>query len=74
MPPFEYKAIDERGRRTKGVLTADSEQGAYRDLSLGLDLLRPPSLFPNMTGRDVRMLWTLDGPYATARYSYLYRV
>ncbi len=23
-----------------------------------------------MTGRDVRMLWTLDGPYATARYSY----
>ena len=48
----------------------DLGEGAYRDLSLGLDLLRPPALFPNMTGRDVRMLWTLDGPYATARYSY----
>ena len=23
-----------------------------------------------MTGRNVRMLWTLNGPYATARYSY----
>jgi len=48
----------------------DLGEGAYDDLSLGLDLLRPPALFPNMTGRDVRMLWTLDGPYATARYSY----
>ena len=48
----------------------DLGEGAYRDLSLGLDLLRPPALFPNMTGRDVRMLWTLNGPYATARYSY----
>jgi translocation and assembly module TamB len=48
----------------------DLGEGAYQDLSLGLDLLRPPALFPNMTGRDVRMLWTLDGPYATARYSY----
>jgi translocation and assembly module TamB len=48
----------------------DLGEGAYRHLSLGLDLLRPPALFPNMTGRDVRMLWTLDGPYATARYSY----
>jgi translocation and assembly module TamB len=48
----------------------DLGEGAYRDLSLGLDLLRPPALFPNMSGRDVRMLWTLNGPYASARYSY----
>ena len=50
--------------------SVDLGEGAYRDLTLGLDLLRPPALFPNMTGRDIRMLWTLDGPYATARYSY----
>ena len=48
----------------------DLAQGRYRNLRLGVDLLRPPELFTNMTGRNVRMLWTLDGPYATARYSY----
>ncbi|HET6943592.1 MAG TPA: translocation/assembly module TamB domain-containing protein [Sphingomicrobium sp.] len=48
----------------------DLAQGRYRNLRLGVDLLRPPDLFTNMTGRNVRMLWTLDGPYATARYSY----
>ena len=48
----------------------DFAQGRYRDMRLGIDLLRPPVLFTNMTGRNVRMLWTLDGPYATARYAY----
>ena len=48
----------------------DLAEGRYRAMRLGLDLLRPPALFTNMTGRNVRMLWTLDGPYATARYSY----
>ena len=42
----------------------------YRHMRLGLDLLKPSSLFPNMTGRNVRMVWTLDGPFATATYSY----
>ena len=42
----------------------------YRHMRLGLDLLRPTALFPNMTGRNVRMVWTLDGPFATANYSY----
>ena len=28
------------------------------------------ALFPNMTGRNVRLVWTLDGPFATADYSY----
>jgi translocation and assembly module TamB len=42
----------------------------YRDLRLGIDLLNPPALFPNMTGRNVRMVWTLDGPFGNADYSY----
>ncbi len=42
----------------------------FRSVSIGLDLLRPPALFPNMTGRNVRMLITLDGPFSTARYAY----
>ncbi len=42
----------------------------YRGVRLGVDLLKPPALFPNMTGRNVRLVWTLDGPFATADYSY----
>ncbi len=52
----------------KGAL--DLSENRYRDLRLGIDLLKPPALFPNMTGRGVRMVWTLDGPFATADYSY----
>jgi translocation and assembly module TamB len=42
----------------------------FRSVRLGIDLLRPRALFPNMTGKSVRMAWTLDGPFATADYSY----
>ena len=42
----------------------------YRDLRIGADLLRPPALFRNMTGRNVRLVATLDGPIGTADYSY----
>lgn len=42
----------------------------YDKVSLGIDLLRPPALFPNMTGRNVRMVWTLDGPMDRADYAY----
>ena len=52
----------------KGAL--DLANNSYRRMTLGVDLLRPPALFPNMTGRNVRMVWTLHGPFATADYSY----
>jgi translocation and assembly module TamB len=52
----------------KGSL--DLGRNRYRSVRLGLDLLKAPALFPNMTGRNVRMVWTLDGPFATADYSY----
>jgi translocation and assembly module TamB len=48
----------------------DLAEGAYRDLRLGADLARPPALFKNMTGRNVRLVWTLDGPFGRADYSY----
>ena len=47
-----------------------SRNNRYRGMRLGVDLLKPPALFPNMTGKNVRMVWTLDGPFATADYSY----
>ena len=52
----------------KGVL--DLANNRYRGVQVGVDLLRPPALFPNMTGKNVRMVWTLDGPFATANYAY----
>ncbi|MEO6359436.1 MAG: translocation/assembly module TamB, partial [Sphingomicrobium sp.] len=48
----------------------DLAGGRYRKLRLGVDLLRPAALFPNMRGRHVRMVWTLDGAFDRADYSY----
>ena len=48
----------------------DLGRNRYRGVRLGVDLLKPPALFPNMTGQGVRAVWTLDGPFATADYSY----
>ena len=48
----------------------DLGDSRYRDLRLGIDLLKPQALFTNMTGRGVRLVWTLDGPFATADFSY----
>ena len=48
----------------------DLADGAYRKLRMGIDLLRPPALFKNMTGRNVRVVWTLNGPFGRADYAY----
>jgi translocation and assembly module TamB len=56
--------------RAVALGTLDLGANRYRGLRLGIDLLKPPALFPNMTGKSVRMVWTLDGPFATADYSY----
>jgi translocation and assembly module TamB len=48
----------------------DLAEGAYRQLRLGVDLLKPPALFKNMTGQKVRLVWTLDGAFGRADYSY----
>ena len=48
----------------------DLAEGRYEKLKLGVDLLRPPALFNNMTGRNVRLLWTLDGPRESAEFAY----
>ena len=60
--PAELRAV------AKGAV--DLANNRYRGMRLGVDLLKPPALFPNMTGKNVRMVWTLDGPFATADYSY----
>ena len=49
---------------------ADLAHNRYKGMRLGVDLVRPAALFRNMSGKAVRMVWTLDGPFATADYSY----
>jgi translocation and assembly module TamB len=56
--------------RAVAMGTLDLGANHYRGMRLGIDLLKPRALFPNMTGKSVRMVWTLDGPFATADYSY----
>jgi translocation and assembly module TamB len=53
---------------TRGAL--DLAENEFRSVRIGIDLLRPPALFPNMTGRNVRALITLNGPFDTATYAY----
>jgi len=48
----------------------DLAAGAYRDVRIKARLLRPPALFPNMTGRNVELRAILDGAYATASFDY----
>jgi translocation and assembly module TamB len=50
--------------------TVDLGGNAYRGVRLGVDLIKPVALFPNMSGKGVRLMWTLDGPFATADYAY----
>jgi len=49
----------------------DLGANAFDDLRLDARLLRPPALFPNMTGTDVRAKLRFDGPFDTARFDYL---
>jgi translocation and assembly module TamB len=52
----------------KGAL--DLGENAFKEVRLGIDVVKPPALFINMRGRSVRMAITLDGPFSTADYSY----
>jgi translocation and assembly module TamB len=53
---------------TSGAL--DLANNRFRGVRIGLDLLRPQALFTNMTGRNVRMLISLDGPFGTSNFAY----
>jgi translocation and assembly module TamB len=50
--------------------TIDLARSAFRDLRVGADLLRPPALFPNMTGQKVRLAALLNGPFRTFAFAY----
>ena len=52
-----------------GVL--DLAASAFDGVQVNAHLLKPPAMFPNMTGRNVRMRVLLDGPFKTAQFDYL---
>ncbi|HEY0270114.1 MAG TPA: translocation/assembly module TamB domain-containing protein [Sphingomonas sp.] len=52
----------------KGVI--DLAHGAYDPLRVDALLLKPAALFPNMTGRDIRIHAELDGPFRAAAFRY----
>lgn len=49
---------------------ADLADDAWRDLRIKARLLRPPALFPDMTGRNIELRAIVDGPFANARFDY----
>jgi translocation and assembly module TamB len=49
----------------------DLARSAFGDVRLLAVLLQPRALFPNMTGDDVRLALTLDGPFRTPAFRYL---
>ena len=73
---FERRVLDgELSLRSPSVRAVgrgafDLAGSRYRNVQVGLDLLRPTALFPNMAGRNIRMVWTLNGPAERADYSY----
>ena len=53
---------------TTGVI--DLAASAYRNVRIKARLLRPSTLFPNMSGRDIELRAILDGAFATAAFDY----
>lgn len=70
------RVLDGRVALTSAALRAVARGGvdlgsnSYRKVSLGVDLLRPAALLPSLRGRDVRLVWTLDGPFDRAAFAY----
>ena len=50
--------------------TIDLAQNSFDGVIVNAHLLRPQALFPNMTGRNIRLNAHFDGPIATAAYRY----
>ena len=48
----------------------DLAESAFDGVRINAHLLKPPALFPNMTGRAINLRTTLEGPFATAAFDY----
>lgn len=53
-----------------GAGVVDLATSSFDGVRIGVDLLRPPALFTNMTGRAVRLTMLLNGPFGQANFAY----
>ena len=53
-----------------GTGALDLAANAYEGVIVDARLIKPPALFPNMTGRNIRLHATFDGPFGTAAFAY----
>jgi len=53
-----------------GSGTLDLATNAFDGVIIDGRLLKPPALFPNMTGTAIRLHANLDGPFGTAHFGY----
>ncbi|QPQ54001.1 translocation/assembly module TamB [Allosphingosinicella flava] len=73
---FEDRRLDGRlslrsaALKVEAAGIVDLAGKGFDNVRLGVDLLRPAALFPNMTGNRIRLAMTLDGPFGTAAFSY----
>ncbi|HST37301.1 MAG TPA: translocation/assembly module TamB domain-containing protein [Allosphingosinicella sp.] len=73
---FENRRVDGRLSAASPALRVeargafDLRRNRYEHVQIAAELLRPPALFPNMTGRQIRLAATLEGPAGTARFAY----
>jgi translocation and assembly module TamB len=73
---FENRRIDGRlslrsaALRVEGRGAVDLGRGRYDSVEIAAELLRPPALFPNMTGRNVRASALLDGRFGDVGFVY----
>lgn len=64
-------ALRARALVVKADGVVDLGRSSLDDMRVTADLLQPKALFPNMTGRNIRLETLFDGPFATARFEYL---
>ena len=48
----------------------DLAASAFKGVVVDARLLKPPAMFPNMTGHNIRLHATFDGPFGTAAFGY----
>ena len=53
---------------TTGMI--DLANNAFRNVRIAANLIKPPALFPNMTGRNIQLRAIIDGAFATASFDY----
>lgn len=56
--------------RVEAAGIIDLAESRFDNVRLGVDLLRPPALFPNMRGQNMRMTVLLNDSFRAARFAY----